>query len=200
MYTYKIEQAIKAAALLHQDQVRKGAVGLPFITHPISVMTILRDYTNDETTLVAALLHDTIEDTDYTLDEMKADFGEEVAHLVATLSEPSHEGDTKLSWLQVKNAYAKQIKKGPKEAAMISAADKTHNFRSMVEDYYDNHESFIRDFGPNLENRLEAYQNISNAINNRLSDGIVHEFNQTFAAYKKFIFDVKETYNKNQNQ
>jgi (p)ppGpp synthase/HD superfamily hydrolase len=199
MYTYKIEQAVKAAALLHQDQVRKGAVGLPFITHPMSVMTILRDYTDDENTLVAALLHDTVEDTDYTLEEMGQDFGKEVADLVATLTEPSFDGETKLSWLQVKNAYAKQIKKGSKEAAMISAADKTHNFRSMVEDYYDHHENFIKDFGPHLDNRLEAYQNISNAINNRLSDGIVHEFNQTFAAYKKFIFDVKETYNKNPN-
>ena len=197
MYTYKIEQAIKAAALLHQDQVRKGVIGLPFITHPVSVMTILRDYTDDENTLVAALLHDTVEDTDYTLDEMKDDFGEEVAGIVATLTEPvSSEGD-KLTWLEIKNEYARQIKKGSEEAVMISAADKTHNFRTMVDDYYESHDDFIKDFGPNLDNRLEGYQNISNAINNRLSDGIVHEFNQTFETYKQFIFDVKETYNKN---
>jgi (p)ppGpp synthase/HD superfamily hydrolase len=196
MYTYKIEQAIKATAVLHLDQVRKGVANLPFVTHPMSVMTILRDYTEDENTLVAALLHDTVEDTDYTLDEMKEDFGKEVADLVSTITEPCYSGERKLTWLEVKQAYAKQIKNGSKEAAMISAADKTHNFRTMIEDYYEHHEEFIRDFGPNLDNRLEAYQNISNAINNRLSDGIVHEFNQTFVAYKKFILDVKETYTK----
>jgi (p)ppGpp synthase/HD superfamily hydrolase len=199
MYTYKIEQAIKAAALLHQDQVRKGVANLPYVTHPMSVMTILRDYTDDENTLVAALLHDTVEDTDYTLEEMREDFGQVVSELVATLTEPEYSGNTKLTWLEVKNAYAKQIKKGPKEAVMIAAADKTHNFRSMIEDYYEHHEDFIKDFGPNLDSRVEAYQNISNSINNRLSDGIVHEFNQTFVAYKKFIFDVKETHTKNQN-
>ncbi|MCB9810512.1 bifunctional (p)ppGpp synthetase/guanosine-3',5'-bis(diphosphate) 3'-pyrophosphohydrolase, partial [Candidatus Nomurabacteria bacterium] len=59
MYTYKIEQAIKAASLLHQEQLRKGDVPLPYATHLMSVMMIVRDYTNDEDTLVAALLHDT---------------------------------------------------------------------------------------------------------------------------------------------
>ncbi len=51
-------------------------------------------------------------------------------------------------------------------------------------------------FGTNLEARLEGYQNIANAINSRLSDGIVHEFNHTFKAYKQFIFDVQEKSNK----
>ena len=67
MYTYKVEQAIKAAALLHVEQLRKGAIQLPYVTHLMAVMLIVRDYTGDETTLVAALLHDTLEDTDYTL-------------------------------------------------------------------------------------------------------------------------------------
>ena len=53
--------------------------------------------------------------------------------------------------------------------------------------------NFLRDFGTNLDNKLEAYQNIANAINSRLSDGIVHEFNHTFKAYKEFIFNVKDS-------
>jgi len=62
----------------------------------------------------------------------------------------------------------------------------------MVEDYYDDHNGFLREFGTHLDNRLEAYQNIANAINSRLADGIVHEFNHTFKTYKDFIFDVKD--------
>jgi (p)ppGpp synthase/HD superfamily hydrolase len=197
MYTYKIEQAIKAASLLHQDQLRKGPMELPFFTHPISVMTILRDYTDDENTLVAALLHDTVEDTDYTFEEMKSDFGDEVTEIVRTVTEPAQRnGEEKLSWLEVKSIYAKQIKKGPLEAAMVAAADKTHNFRSMIEDYFERHDEFVKDFGPHADKRLEAYQLVANAINNRLTDGIVHEFNKTFEAYKQFIFDVKESQQK----
>ena len=191
MYSYKIEQAIKAAALLHQDQVRKGAVKLPYVTHLVSVMLILRDYTTDEDTLVAALLHDTLEDTDYTEEELRNDFGEKVAKLVVTVSEPRYKGDKKIPWLERKKAYAKQLRKGPKEAVMIAAADKIHNFRSLVEEYCEDIDAFLRDFGRDLETRLEAYQHIANAINNRLKDGIVHEFNHTFEQYKKFIIDVK---------
>jgi (p)ppGpp synthase/HD superfamily hydrolase len=193
MYTYKIEQAIKAAALLHQDQLRKGDVPLPYLTHLISVTMILRDYTSNEDILVAALLHDTLEDTDYTADELEADFGATVRELVETLTEPYREGDRKLNWSEPKTAYIAQVKKGPLDAVMISAADKTHNFRSMVEDYTEDHDGFLRDFGTNLDNRLEIHQNLANVINSRLKEGIVHECNHTFEGYKNFIFDVKES-------
>lgn len=193
MYTYKVEQAIKAASILHQDQFRKGSVPLPYVTHLISVMLILRDYTTDEPTLVAALLHDTLEDTDYTKEELIEDFGEEVARLVETVTEQTHSGDKKLPWIEVKKEYAKQLRKGPKEAVMIAAADKTHNFRTIIDEYYTNHDRFLQDFGTNTDGRLEAYQHIANAINNRLTDGIVHEFNHTFKAFKEFLIDVQET-------
>jgi myo-inositol-1(or 4)-monophosphatase len=191
MYSYKIEQAIKAAALLHAEQLRKGPISLPYVTHVYSVMMILRDYTDDENTLVSALLHDTLEDTDYTFDELKVDFGEDVANIVSTLTEPKAKGQ-ELNWLENKKGYAKQLRTGPIEAVMVAAADKAHNFRCTVEDYFDDHDGFLRDYGTYLDTRIEAYQNIANAINNRLPDGIVHEFNHTFKAYKDFIFDVKE--------
>jgi (p)ppGpp synthase/HD superfamily hydrolase len=192
MYTYKVEQAIKAASILHQDQLRKGVVPLPYVTHLISVMLILRDYTTDENTLVAALLHDTLEDTDYTKEELVEDFGIEVAKLVETVTEQRHTGDRKLPWLEVKKEYAKQLRRGTKEAVMIAAADKTHNFRTIIDEYYTNHDRFLQDFGPDINARMEAYQHIANAINNRLTDGIVHEFNHTFKAFKEFLIDVQE--------
>lgn len=193
MYTYKVEQAIKAAALLHQDQLRKGPVPIPYITHLVSVMMILRDYTKDENTLVAALLHDTLEDTDYTPAELKEDFGSEVLEIVESLTEPQSSEDNKISWVEKKRIYANKLKKSSDVAVTIAAADKIHNFRCFVDDYTDNHDAFLKDFGTNLEQRLEAYQNIANVINNRLKDGIVHEFNHTFKAYKEFIINVKES-------
>ncbi len=193
MYSYKVEQAIRAAAILHQDQLRKGNAPLPFITHLTSVMLILRDYTTDEDVLAASLLHDTIEDTDYTANELREDFGDKVTEYVLVVTEPRHDGDKKIPWRDQKHAYAKQLKKGPKEAVMIAAADKIHNFRTIVEEYYTDHNRFLQDFGTDLDARLEVYQTIANVINSRLTDGIVHEFNRAFDTYKEFIFDVKES-------
>ncbi len=193
MYTYKIEQAIRAATLLHREQVRKGGVPLPYISHLMSTMILLRDYTHDEDTLVAALLHDTLEDTDYTREELQADFGEIVTKYVTTLTEPQASGETKPSWEAKKRAYNTQLQEGPIEAVMISSADKIHNFRSIVEEYFDHHDRFLRDFGSKLDLRLEVYQDMATTINNRLKDGIVHEFNRAFEAYKDFVIDVKKS-------
>ncbi|MCD5381273.1 MAG: HD domain-containing protein [Candidatus Pacebacteria bacterium] len=197
MYTYKIEQAIRAAALLHGDHIRKGEIPLPYITHLVSVAMIVRDYTEDEDTIVAALLHDTIEDTDYAQEELVEDFGENVSKIVITLTEPKSDAAHKISWIDVKKIYAKQLRKGPEESVLIAAADKSHNFRSIVDEYFENHHAFMTEFGPHLDSRLEAYQAIANAINSRLKDGIVHEFNHTFEEYKKFIINVQKTYTKN---
>lgn len=191
MYTYKVEQAIQAASLLHQPHERKGAIPIPYITHLMAVTLSLRDYTGDENTLVAALLHDTLEDTDYTEAELREDFGDTVADLVLTVTEPVSTTEQPMSWLDIKRAYAKQIKHGPEAAVLIAAADKIHNFRSMIEDYHDDHAGFMQYFGKNLQDRLDAYQAIANSINSRLKDGIVHEFNHTFDLYKQFLLDVQ---------
>lgn len=187
MYTYKIEQAIQAAALLHEQHQRKGSVPIPYITHLIAVTLILRDYTGDEDTLVAALLHDTLEDTDYTAEEMATDFGETVVEIVTTLTEP--EEGTKL---EKKQQYARQLRKGPQAAVLIAAADKIHNFRSMIEDYHGDHNRFLQDFSGTIQDRIDGYQAIANVINARIKDGIVHEFNHTFELYKQFLYDVQE--------
>jgi (p)ppGpp synthase/HD superfamily hydrolase len=191
MYTYKVEQAIQAAALLHESHQRKGSIAIPYITHLMAVTLILRDYTSDEDTLVAALLHDTLEDTEYTTDEMKQDFGDTVLAIVQTLTEPSP-GDQGYNWLERKRAYAKQLKYGTIAAVQIAAADKIHNFRNVVEEYYHDHNRFLQDFSGKPEERIEGYQAIANVINSRLKDGIVHEFNHTFELYKQFILDVQE--------
>ena len=75
-----IRRAYEVAAAAHAGQVRRS--GHPFITHPLIVTEILASYGMDESTLVAAILHDTVEDTDVTLEDTAADFGEEVADLI----------------------------------------------------------------------------------------------------------------------
>ncbi len=192
MYSYRIEQAIRAAAVLHKDQLRKGSMPFPYVTHLVATSFTLLDYTHDEDIIISALLHDTLEDTDYTLDELQEDFGSRVREIIETVTEPKSTSKQKISWHEKKNIYAKQLKKGPIEAVMVAAADKIHNFRTLVEDYYDAHDRFIQDFGNNFDERIEAYQNIANVINNRLNGPILAEFNHVFDEYKKFIITVKE--------
>ncbi|OGG66725.1 hypothetical protein A3I99_04845 [Candidatus Kaiserbacteria bacterium RIFCSPLOWO2_02_FULL_45_11b] len=193
MYSYRIEQAIRAAAVLHKNQLRKGSMPFPYITHLVATAFTLHDYTDDEDVIIAALLHDTLEDTDYTIDELQEDFGGKVRDLVEAVTEPKSTPEQKISFKEKKRIYAEQLKKAPEGSLLVAAADKIHNFRTTVEDYTDDHERFIQDFGKNFEERLESYQNIANVINNRLSGRILAEFNHVFEEYKQFLYHVKET-------
>jgi GTP diphosphokinase / guanosine-3',5'-bis(diphosphate) 3'-diphosphatase len=123
-----IERAYRTAEHLHGTQMRKS--GDRYITHPLAVTTILADIGMTEPTLVAALLHDTVEDTAYTLDELRSDFGDEVAQLV--------DGVTKLDKVQYgETAQAETIRKMIVAMArdirvlVIKLADRLHNMRTV---------------------------------------------------------------------
>jgi (p)ppGpp synthase/HD superfamily hydrolase len=193
MYSYRVEQAIRAAAVLHKNQLRKGSMPFPYITHLVATAFTLMDYTEDEDVIISALLHDTLEDTDYTIDELQEDFGGRVREIVEAVTEPKSTPENRISWKDRKRVYCEQLKKAPEEAVLVAAADKIHNFRTLVEDYNDAHDRFIEDFGKNFDERLEAYQNISNVINNRLKGPILAEFNHVFEEFKQFLYNVKET-------
>src|SRR5260370_12356567 len=97
-----LQKAYEVAEERHADQMRRS--GDPYITHPLAVANILAELGMDTTTLVAALLHDTVEDTGYTMEALTADFGEEVAHLV--------DGVTKLDRVALGTpAHAQPIRK-----------------------------------------------------------------------------------------
>jgi (p)ppGpp synthase/HD superfamily hydrolase len=83
-----VQKAKDFATLAHKGQVRKYT-GVPYIVHPVEVMEIVRTVKHDDTMLAAAMLHDVVEDTDCTLDDIRAEFGEDVASLVADLTDVS---------------------------------------------------------------------------------------------------------------
>ncbi|RYU11084.1 RelA/SpoT family protein [Nocardioides iriomotensis] len=123
-----LERAYITAEKHHASQTRKS--GDPYITHPLAVATILADIGMTEPTLVAALLHDTVEDTPYTLDELRRDFGDEVAALV--------DGVTKLDKVKYgDSAQAETIRKmivamsRDIRVLVIKLADRLHNMRTL---------------------------------------------------------------------
>ncbi|MGI8415947.1 MAG: HD domain-containing protein, partial [Nakamurella sp.] len=123
-----LQRAYEVAEAAHRGQFRKS--GDPYITHPLAVATVLADLGMDTTTVVAALLHDTVEDTPYTRAEVESDFGEEVAHLV--------DGVTKLDKVKFGDATeAETIRKmiiamaQDPRVLVIKLADRLHNMRTM---------------------------------------------------------------------
>ncbi|MGA9749411.1 MAG: bifunctional (p)ppGpp synthetase/guanosine-3',5'-bis(diphosphate) 3'-pyrophosphohydrolase [Nocardioides sp.] len=123
-----VERAYLTAERLHAHQARKS--GDPYITHPLAVATILADIGMTEPTLCAALLHDTVEDTAYTLDELRGDFGDEIAALV--------DGVTKLDKVKYgDSAQAETIRKmivamsRDIRVLVIKLADRLHNMRTL---------------------------------------------------------------------
>jgi len=191
-YSYAIEQAIRAASVLHKDQVRKGSVPYAYTTHLFAVAMMVSDYTGDEDTIISALLHDTLEDTDYTEKELEDDFGGGVRDIVVSITEPPPMSTDKKAIIEQKKQYLKQIKSAPEKALIVLAADKIHNMRSVVEEYYDNHSAFLADFGTSLDDRLMFYQEISNTLNRNLKNAILAEFNSVFTEYKHFLHDVEK--------
>lgn len=194
MYSYRIEQAIRAASVLHKDQVRKGKVPFPYVIHPFSVACIIADYTDDEHTIIAGLLHDTIEDTEYTFAELEEDFGKAVCGIVREVTSPVSGGSDLDDWKAKHARYVAQLKNASNEALVVAAADKIHNMRSMVEEYYGDRGRFQKDFGNMHDERLKIYQAISNILNSRLQNEILHEFNHVFDEYKNFIYEVQHSH------
>jgi len=193
VYSYRIEQAIRAATVLHKDQVRRGVPPLPYITHLFAVAWMVRDYTKDENIVIAAFLHDVLEDTSYTAAELEEDFGEQVRNLVVALTEPKEKDGKALTWKERKDAYLAGLKKAPTEALTIAAADKIHNMRCIVEQYYDDHSRFLVDFPGSLEERALGYQDLSNLLNRQLDNAIIGEFNHVYTEYKNFLGNVKRS-------
>ncbi|MFE4020319.1 RelA/SpoT family protein [Streptomyces sp. NPDC059101] len=124
----QVERAYQVAERWHRGQKRKS--GDPYITHPLAVTTILAELGMDPATLMAGLLHDTVEDTEYGLDTLRRDFGDQVALLV--------DGVTKLDRVKFgEAAQAETVRKMVVAMAkdprvlVIKLADRLHNMRTM---------------------------------------------------------------------
>jgi guanosine-3',5'-bis(diphosphate) 3'-pyrophosphohydrolase len=123
-----IERAYESAAYWHRDQKRRS--GDPYITHPLAVATILAELGMNTETICAALLHDTVEDTPYTLTELRGEFGEDIAALV--------DGVTKLDKVKYgESAEAETVRKmvvamsRDIRVLVIKLADRLHNMRTL---------------------------------------------------------------------
>lgn len=133
--TTLLDRAIIFAVRAHAGTERRGK-GFPYIVHPMEAVEIVATMTPDQELLAAAVLHDTVEDTDVTIEQIRTEFGERVASFVAAESdEPHQRPDSVENWRDRKQAAINRIARASRDAKIVALGDKLSNMRAIARDY-----------------------------------------------------------------
>ncbi len=149
-----IRAALATATEAHRGQVRNGAGGIPYIEHPVAVAELLAGYGWGDEVLAAALLHDVIEDSDLTLDDLDEQFGEPVTGLVGSLSD----NETIAAWRDRKEEHRERVATAGAEALAIYGADKLTNARALRGAWETQGEAVGEELKVSLDAKLEAWE------------------------------------------
>ena len=133
--TTLLDRAIVFAVRAHAGTERRGK-GFPYIVHPMEAVEIVATMTSDQELLAAAVLHDTVEDTDTTVEQIREEFGPRVASLVASESDMVVEGVSEAdSWHARKQAAIDRLARASHDAKIVALGDKLSNMRAIARDY-----------------------------------------------------------------
>ena len=181
----KLDQAIEFAVKKHSGATRKGKV-TPYIVHPLEALTIASTMTNDVDVLCAAVLHDTVEDTDTTIFNIKELFGDRVARLVASDSENKREElPASETWEIRKTETLDFLEKADKDEQIIALSDKLSNMRAIYRDHQTLGEELWKRFNIKEKQKHAWYYC---GIAERLKD-----LTDTFA-YKEYVELLKKVF------
>lgn len=178
----QLDKAVAFATERHAGQVRKGTA-LPYIVHPMEVMYILYRMGADDNLLMAGVLHDTIEDTGTTKEEILKLFGEDVANLVA-----GHSEDKSKTWKQRKTAAIKHLAKADKRFKMLVLADKLSNIRAIAADYAKIGDKLWERFNAPPEKQAWYYSSLDDALMS------LADFEDTAEAYWEYNAHFKDVF------
>ena len=133
--TSLLDRAIIFAVRAHAGTERRGK-GFPYIVHPMEAVEIVATMTPDQELLAAAVLHDTVEDTDTTVEQIREEFGNRIASLVASESDVMPEGVSEEdSWHARKQAAIDRLARASHDAKIVALGDKLSNMRAIARDY-----------------------------------------------------------------
>lgn len=170
--TMLFDKAVKFAVEAHQGTERRGK-GYPYIIHPMEAASIVASITNDQEMLVAAILHDTIEDTDVTIEQVREQFGDRVAELVQHETAPL---DENLTWREKKTAQIKQLANAPYDCKVVALGDKLSNMRGIAWDYRKIGDEVWKLFhAPNGKTDVEWYYRSLDKALSELSDTLAYQ-------------------------
>ena len=142
-HTPQIKKAIQFAARKHRGQFRKESEALPYVTHLFSAALLVAEDGASDDVVTAALLHDTLEDTDTTREEIASTFNERVAKLVIAVTEKKEVSGKKLEWKERKAEYLDGLTRADPDALLIALADKVDNLESWNEGYRSEGDAFL---------------------------------------------------------
>ncbi len=167
-YTKRLDEAIALATDAFRDKVRKGS-GIPYVTHLLQVMVFVAEHGGDEDQMIAAVLHDYLEDIhDAEASDLEARFGPRVRRMVVALSDATSQ--PKPPWEERKRAYIASLREEPAEVKLISVADKLHNALSIRRDFARIGVAIFDRFSASQDQTLWYYESVVVA----LSEGWEH--------------------------
>ena len=133
--TTLLDRAIIFAVQAHAGIERRGK-GFPYIVHPMEAVSIAATISPDQEILAAAALHDTVEDTNVTIEQIRAEFGDRIASLVSSETDVVFEGRSESdSWHDRKQAAIDRLAKVSRDAKIVAISDKLSNMRAIARDY-----------------------------------------------------------------
>jgi (p)ppGpp synthase/HD superfamily hydrolase len=176
----RFEEALIFATRLHQGQTRKGK-DLPYISHLLAVTALVFQAGGDEDEVIAALLHDAVEDQGGldTLAEIRRRFGERVAMIVEGCSDSLV--IPKPPWLERKTNYLAHLATAPPEVRRVSLADKLHNARTILADLEEYGEETWTRFNGGRQGSLWYYQSLVEIFQESESGQMLREFSHVVA-------------------
>ncbi len=170
-YSPLIERAVRTAVRLHEGQTRKTDPDLPYVTHLFHVAFIVQAHGFPETAVAAALLHDALEDTEYTPEELAGDFGEDVCAIVMAVTERKG-----LRWEERKRLYLDTVAASGPEVKAVCAADKIHNLSTILDAYAERGEALWSTFRRGREKTLRFYVEALTAVSAGWSHPIIDAY------------------------
>ena len=172
-----LEKAITFAVERHTGMVRKGT-DVPYIVHPIEAVSIAASITSDAEILAAAVLHDVVEDTPTTIEEIREIFGSRVANLVASDSEDKMPGvSPSESWKARKEATVQSLQSESLDEKIIVLADKLSNIRASYRDFLELGDTVWERFNQK-DKQMQGwyYRAIADAVHELLSSVAYQEY------------------------
>ena len=179
-----LNNAIAYAVEKHRNGLRKGT-NMPYIVHPLEVMHNLLLMGADKNLMAAGVLHDTVEDTAASLEEITAKFGEDVASLVASHTEE----DKKLPWKERKDIALEHLKHANKREQMLVLADKLSNMRAIAHDYDEIHDKLWERFNSGKEDQAWYYNAGAKALIALADYEDTAELYDEFASLVDYVFN-----------
>lgn len=162
------EKAKLFAIQAHRGQVRKSEKDKPMIMHPISVGELLESFGYDDNVVAAGYLHDVVEDTKYTIEDIKKEFGSDIASLVMGASEP----DKSLSWEERKQHTIDEVRNLPFRNKLVVCADKINNLEDLSLKFQKSGTRDFSNFKRGEESQKWYYTNVYKSLVNNEDDNL----------------------------